>query len=124
MKQANGFDFVFDESKCAECGGKCCVGESGYIFLNKNEMERIAKFLNMKFEEFTIKYIRKVGEKYSLIEKEHISGKACIFFDDDKQCTIYNVRPNNCRTFPFWEVFRNNPNGACRECIGVKVKKP
>lgn len=122
MITKEGFDFVFDENKCKECGGRCCIGESGYIFLNINEIKGIAKFLNMEIEAFTMKYIRKIGDRYSLIEKEHTSGKACIFFDDVKQCSIYDVRPQQCRTFPFWDSFRNNINGACRECPGVKIK--
>lgn len=121
MITKEGFNFNFDENKCNECGGKCCIGESGYIFLNINEIKKIAKFLNMDFETFTMKYIRKVGDRYSLIEKNHTSGKACIFFDDIKKCSIYDVRPQQCRTFPFWDSFKNNPNGACRECPGVKI---
>lgn len=121
--QKEGFRFSFDESKCKECGGKCCIGESGYVFVSIDEMRVIARFLNMEFEAFTRQYIRQVGDKYSLIEKEHISGRACVFFDDVKQCVIYDMRPRQCREFPFWDSFRNNPSGACRECPGVKMEE-
>ena len=33
LTQCDGFDFAFNPAKCAECGGKCCIGESGYVFL-------------------------------------------------------------------------------------------
>ena len=28
------FSFGFSKKACETCGGKCCVGESGYIFLS------------------------------------------------------------------------------------------
>ena len=119
MIQKDGFSFKFDASKCEECGGKCCIGDSGYVFLKIDEMNKIARYLNLNIEDFQNKYIRKVGNKYSLIEKPHPTGKACIFFDDVNKCKIYEVRPNNCKTFPFWDIFKNNSQGVKRECIGV-----
>lgn len=115
-----GFDFCFNPDKCAECGGKCCIGESGYIFLSVGEMREIAKFLGLDFDCFTANFIRQVGAKYSLNEKIYEGGYACVFFDEaNKQCGIYPVRPKQCKTFPFWEVFKNNKEGAKRECEGV-----
>lgn len=122
MIEESGFDFVFDERKCVECGGACCIGESGYIFLELSEAQTIAEFLGLSLEEFSKRFLRQVGTRYSLIEKPHSSGKACIFFDDKFKCTIYSVRPKNCQTFPFWDIFKNNTKGACRECIGVVEK--
>ena len=63
-----GFKFCFYPSKCEQCGGKCCVGESGYVFVNVDEMLAMAKFLGLAFEVFTQKFVRKVGYKFSLIE--------------------------------------------------------
>lgn len=117
-----GFDFSFNPEKCAQCGGKCCIGESGYIFLSAGEMRAIAEFLELDFDDFTRRFIRKVGAQYSLNEKPHPSGFACVFFDEaSKRCGIYPVRPKQCRTFPFWEVFKNNACGAKRECEGVEI---
>ena len=42
-----GFDFSFNPKACEECGGKCCTGESGYIWVNPLEMQKIANFLNI-----------------------------------------------------------------------------
>lgn len=116
------FSFAFNPQKCVECGGKCCIGESGYIFLSKSEMEQIAEFLGIEFDAFTRRFIRQIGDKYSLVEKPHKSGFACVFFDDVKQCLIYPVRPKQCRDFPFWDIFKDNPQGAFRECEGVEEK--
>ena len=120
----DGFDFSFNPAKCAECGGKCCIGESGYIFLSKIEMGKIAEFLGLNFGDFTRRFIRQVGAKYSLIEKPYENGFACIFFDEsNRQCQIYPVRPAQCKEFPFWDIFKNNIEGAKRECEGVESHK-
>ena len=57
--QKEGFSFSFAASACALCGGRCCVGESGYIFLSLAEAQRIAEFLNIAFEDFALKFLKK-----------------------------------------------------------------
>lgn len=118
MITKDGFDFGFDESKCAECGGQCCIGD-GYVFLEVDECAKIAAFLGLSLDEFGLKYLRKVGNRYALISDNR---DECVFLGDEGKCQIYHLRPRNCRTFPFWEVFRENPQGAFRECMGVVEK--
>ena len=31
-----GFDYAFDVRACSTCKGRCCTGESGYIYVSKN----------------------------------------------------------------------------------------
>ncbi len=114
------FKYGFNPSTCESCEGKCCSGESGYIWVNIEEMENIAKFLQISFDEFTFKYIKKVRYKYSLIEKRDGENYECIFFDSkSKRCTIYEVRPKQCRTFPFWDNFKKNIDEVVKECPGI-----
>ena len=114
------FKYGFNPSACESCEGKCCSGESGYIWVNIEEMENIAKFLQISFDEFTFKYIKKVRYKYSLIEKRDGENYECIFFDSkSKKCTIYEVRPKQCRTFPFWDNFKKNIDEVVKECPGI-----
>ncbi len=125
-----GFDFRFYPSKCEQCGGKCCVGESGYVFVSVDEMLAIAEFLGLEFESFTQKFVRKVGYKFSLIEKRfsHTSVSndlACVFFDVGK-CAIYPVRPKQCKEFPFWDAHKadsldsQSKEALQQECLGVQ----
>ena len=44
------FDFSFNPKAYEGCGAKCCVGESGYIFLNIQEMQQISAFLKLELE--------------------------------------------------------------------------
>ena len=116
-----GFSFKFNPLACEECGGKCCTGESGYIWVNPMEMQKIANFLGISVEEFKAFYLRKVDYKFSLKEKEIAKNNyACVFFDTNtNRCTIYDVRPHQCRTFPFWDFFKNNVKKVKEECPGI-----
>jgi len=125
MMQKQGFDYLFDPSACDACGGHCCTGESGYIWVKYHEMEAIADFLERSVEDFATIYLKKVKHRYSLIEKkrEKEGDYACIFFDDKtNRCSIYPVRPLQCRTFPFWDQFKNHREEVEKECPGI-IKK-
>ncbi len=118
-----GYDFVFNCDKCFECGGKCCYGESGYIFASIAEMDTISKFLNISFEDFCLRYVKKVGMRFSFIEQACTNkedGIKCVFFDEvKKQCSIYPVRPMQCKTFPFWNAYKRDNREVMKRCIGV-----
>lgn len=115
------YDYSFDPNACSSCGGACCTGESGYIWTKYSEIENIARFLDLSVEDFARKYLRKVKHRYSLTEKLiEENNYACIFFSPErKQCTIYPVRPLQCRTFPFWEQFKSNEQEVRDECPGI-----
>lgn len=117
-----GFDFAFDPSGCDTCAGNCCIGDSGYIWINKNEIENLANHLNISIEELGLNYLRKVGYKYSLKERQLAKDNyACVFFDLEKKCcSIYEARPTQCRTFPFWDYFKENKEEVFKECPAIK----
>lgn len=124
MNLNKSYPFSFDPSACQSCGGRCCIGESGYVFISIDEIMDIALFLNLSFESFTKQYIRKVSYKFSLLEKPYNDGLACIFFDTlSKQCSIYDHRPKQCRSYPFWEAHQklNDSDLALlkQECPGI-----
>ncbi len=112
-----GFPYKFNQNACKDCDGNCCIGESGYIWVSPKEIEEIAGFLKMDVEKFKEMYLIKVGYKYSLKEKPYKNGFACIFFA--KGCSIYPVRPKQCRTFPFWDYFKTRVNELKKECPGI-----
>jgi Fe-S-cluster containining protein len=116
-----GYTYMFTPSACEACGGHCCTGETGYIWAKYEEIDAMASFLTLSIEEFATRYLRKVKHRYSLIEKQLAPDNfACIFFDESKKrCSIYPVRPLQCRTFPFWEQFKNNEEEVRKECPGI-----
>lgn len=47
----DGFNFAFNPIGCESCEGNCCIGESGNIWIKKEEMKKLSKFLNISLEE-------------------------------------------------------------------------
>ena len=35
-----------------------------------------------------------------------------MFLEDGYRCSIYNARPTQCRTYPFWPRFVQSPEGT------------
>ena len=85
---------------CTRCGA-CCQGpEPGYVEVNRTEVERLAEHLGLEPDAFGRRYLRRVqGGKVSLTE--HPNGD-CIFWERGRGCSVYELRPTQCRTFPFW----------------------
>lgn len=84
--------------ECTQCGD-CCTGEPGYVWVNDKEIKEIAKFLGTSETEVREYYGRKDYKGITLREK---ANGDCIFFARGQGCTIYAVRPTQCRTWPFW----------------------
>jgi Fe-S-cluster containining protein len=85
--------------KCSQCGN-CCTGAPGFVWVNREEIAALAARFEMDVGEFETKYVRTVGVRKSLVEFE--SGD-CVFFDGkSRTCTVYEDRPRQCRTWPFW----------------------
>ena len=85
--------------ECIRCGG-CCTGFPGTVRVTNEEIEVLARRLAMSESEFREGYTRSVGaEEPSLQEKPNLD---CIFYDSDAGCQVYEDRPKQCRTWPFW----------------------
>lgn len=115
-----GFSYAFDASACAACSARCCTGESGYIYVSAKEIEAIASLLEMSADAFTQKYLFKVGYKYSIKEVKVGDSYECVFYNKEYNgCSIYEARPTQCATFPFWDYFKNRIDELKLECPGV-----
>ena len=104
---------------CSECGD-CCTGAPGYVWVNKSEIAEIAALIGMEdISEFERKYVRRVGVRKSLIEFENGD---CIFFNTEKRnCDVYEARPRQCRTWPFWDSNLKSKSAwaaTCEVCPG------
>ena len=113
-----GYNYAFDETACASCGGQCCVGERGVIWVNAEEISALAKLFNLDYDIFCEKYAKKIDGRVSLREKPYKDGWACIFYEEG--CTVYAARPAQCATFPFWEKFLQEPQYL--SCPGVSFR--
>jgi Fe-S-cluster containining protein len=103
--------------RCTRCG-HCCTGPPGYVWVNAEEVAALAEFRGEAVEEMTALYTRAVDRRRSLREK---ANGDCIFYDHQQGCTVYPVRPRQCRTWPFWESNVESPEAwrqTCRICPG------
>jgi uncharacterized protein len=103
--------------RCTMCGN-CCTGAPGVVWVNDAEVHEIANFVGQTTEEFLEYNTRVFGDRRSLVEK---SNNDCIFYDRQKGCTIYPVRPRQCRTWPFWQSNVESPASwkkTCDTCPG------
>ncbi|MCD4830272.1 MAG: YkgJ family cysteine cluster protein [Anaerohalosphaeraceae bacterium] len=106
--------------ECTQCSACCCGPEEGVIWITKPEMILLADFLDITVDELQKNYTKKYGLRTSIIE--HPKTKDCIFLDRQKGCRIYNFRPNQCRTWPFWTANLESPhdwNTAALKCPGI-----
>ncbi|MBF0204922.1 MAG: YkgJ family cysteine cluster protein [Desulfamplus sp.] len=117
------FPYNFNSSACKSCRGKCCRGLGGYVWLSMEELERIAETKNMDVAKFANKYARQVEGKLSLQERVINGEHFCCFFDMiNSHCEIYEIRPKQCKAFPFWNQFKKDPKKLFLECPGVTFK--
>ncbi|GHV84977.1 zinc/iron-chelating domain-containing protein [Spirochaetia bacterium] len=98
---------------CTRCSD-CCRHEAGFVFLSQADLRLLAEGLQKEYTEIMESYCRWVptlvpalggSEQLSLKEKSNFD---CIFWQDG--CTVYQSRPLQCRTFPFWESVLCSPH--------------
>jgi Fe-S-cluster containining protein len=106
---------------CIRCSC-CCRYESGYVFLSREDVDTLAGVQDMGYEAFIKTWCRWVyfgGEIEYLSLKEKVNND-CIFWKDG--CMVYQSRPLQCRTFPFWDSILVSAaawENAKSECPGM-----
>ena len=93
--------------------GHCCTGAPGYVWVNEKEIAAIADYRGEAFQQVAALYTRPAQRGRSLREK--VKGD-CVFYDRKEGCTIYPVRPRQCRTWPFWPSNVSTPEAWRRTC--------
>jgi uncharacterized protein len=127
---ADGLKFT-----CSQCGN-CCTGAPGYVWVSDVEIDRLAAHLKMPRAAVLEQFCRRIGDRYSLKERRSPQGLYdCIFLREVKVpgkrgqvtlskrvCGIYDVRPLQCRTWPFWDgllASKGNWDAAGERCHGI-----
>lgn len=94
-------DSFWEKGVRFECqgSGKCCTsrGSYGYVYLNLADRKRMAAHLKMKLAAFTKAHCEHEDGHYFLKDP----SKDCEFLEG-KRCSVYEGRPMQCRTWPFW----------------------
>lgn len=83
--------------ECVACG-KCC-SRPGYVTFSEDEIAAAAAFLGMPLEALFSAYDLAIDDEglVALVTEE----APCPFLKDSL-CSIHAVKPEQCRTYPFW----------------------
>lgn len=103
---------------CTGCGA-CCTGSPGFVWVSDQEIEEIAQYLAIDPTLFQRRYVRLVWGRKALVELR--KNYDCIFLKENK-CSIYPVRPLQCKTFPWWIENLKSPEAwqeAAKHCEGI-----
>ena len=111
---------------CTLCGS-CCTGAGGYVLFTPDEADALARRLGLSTEEFIRRYTHETSAGLSLSEVRSDFGLDCVFLDREKipgraVCGVYEDRPMQCRTWPFWRSNLSSPaawSRASRGCPGM-----
>jgi Fe-S-cluster containining protein len=78
---------------------KCCVnhGDYAYVYLSRDDETRLAGRFGLDLAKFRNRYTEKLEGRRTL----RFSDGACIFLFDGG-CSVYEARPRQCATWPFW----------------------
>ncbi len=102
---------------CTMCGD-CCTGDPGHVWVNDDDLAAIAGHRGETVEQVRGLYTRQAHRGLTLREK---ANGDCVFYDRQTGCTIYPVRPPQCRTWPFWHSNVRSPEAwqkTCAVCPG------
>ena len=107
---------------CIEGCNYCCSCEPGYVFLSQEDLQRLCVFTALSEEQFIATYCRRVSmgsfSMISLLEKENYD---CIFLTE-KGCSVYEARPLQCSTYPFWQHILEDQeswDAESKSCPGI-----
>lgn len=107
--------------ECTRCSA-CCRHDPGYVFLSQVDLDALCAHFGLDEAEFRRRHCRVVDfgivTRLSLLEK---ANNDCAHWENGG-CAIYEARPQQCRSFPFWSsnVFDQESWDNCaRDCPGV-----
>ena len=76
--------------------------------------------MNLSTDEFEYRFVRSVDGDRSL--KEYPDGDCILLDPQTRRCSVYQARPIQCRTWPFWDSNLKREQDwkeACEACPGA-----
>ena len=75
------------------------VPTAGSVWVSQADIKRLAAFLDIPPGRFVRRFTRMVNGERILID--NAPSTDCVFLRD-RTCTVYEGRPTQCRTYPWW----------------------
>jgi uncharacterized protein len=115
---SNGLRFA-----CSRCS-ICCRFESGYVWLSRKDLYDLKRGLELSAEQTILRYCRIVDiGGFRQLSLEEQPNKDCVFWQNGA-CSVYEFRPLQCRTYPFWSHQVDdtaNWEEASNHCPGIGI---
>lgn len=122
MLEESSFPFLFDPTACEVCRGECCRW-GGYVWVREEEIQAMAELMDMGLEAFANEYLKAAYNRLSLQERLRDGESHCCLFDPfNSNCLVYEARPEQCRTFPYWDAYNENFQPLLEICPGISVR--
>jgi Fe-S-cluster containining protein len=107
---------------CKQCSS-CCRYDPGFVFLSEKDVKVLAEALEITYNEFVQVYCRWIpfGDRMERLSLRELSNYDCVFWKSGG-CSVYQSRPLQCRTFPFWQSVAASEeawNGTKETCPGM-----
>ena len=84
----------------------------------------MAEMMHMHLEDFANEYVKATYSRLSLQERLRDGEYHCCLFDPHQnRCLVYETRPEQCRTFPYWDAYLENFHVLLEICPGISVKE-
>lgn len=94
---------------CHQCGS--CCKHPGPVWITQSESRQISHFLGMVESDFRKAYIKEIGGLFTIDDKD--DGQCIMLEARTNRCRIYEVRPRQCSSFPFWpDILKNQVTWA------------
>eukprot|EP00965_Chrysotila_dentata_P063189 2093776-Pleurochrysis_carterae.AAC.3 len=90
----------------------------GDVWLAPEEVVSIANHKELDVASFIDEYGRKKLKGWVCLKQSPGRENGCVFLDaDTRQCGIYDVRPVQCSTYPFWPSLVDDPDAWEEEAV-------
>lgn len=108
--------------RCERCSA-CCRFDPGFVFLSRADADALANCLRLDYSSFVTVYCRwiPVGGGLEYLALKEKANFDCFLWEGEG-CSVYHARPQQCRTFPFWESIVSSEESwqsAAADCPGI-----
>lgn len=86
--------------ECQQDCGACCTrhDDYGYVYLEPDDVATLAEHLGIARDAFLERWTAE-EDGFTIL----VMGETACPFLDGSRCTVYEARPTQCQTFPFWK---------------------
>ena len=97
---------IIVEDRRFDCQPGCtnCCDKEGWVYLTDADVPRIAQFLGLSFGDFERQFVYRTKKRARL----RVPKSSNCSFLEEGGCSIHEVKPTQCRTFPYWPELLDN----------------